>query len=179
MVIISKTVGEGTLCCLILWFATSALFTLTAKATFYRPQRSWGKVMFSQAVCDSVNRGVVYLNACWDTTPPGADTPSPEETDTHTPPPRSRHPPGADTPHSRHPPLGADTPRGADTPPTGSMTPAYGQRAGGTHPTGMHSCLILWFGISALFTQRRQLFLLRSVYTYRLYPSVHHRHHLS
>ena len=42
-------------------------------------------------------------------------------------PPRSRHPPGPDTP-----------PPGAD--PTGKQTPAYGLRAAGTHPTGMHSC---------------------------------------
>ena len=39
-------------------------------------------------------------------------------------------PPGADTPpRSRHPPP--------------KQTPAYGQRAAGTHPTGMHSCLLL------------------------------------
>ena len=46
-------------------------------------------------------------------------------------------------------PLGADTPPGADPPgsrhhqppnPPGKQTPAYGQRAAGTHPTGMHSC---------------------------------------
>ena len=33
-------------------------------------------------------------------------------------------------------------PPGADTPPR-KQTPAYGQRAAGTHPTGMHSCLLL------------------------------------
>ena len=38
------------------------------------------------------------------------------------------HPPREDTPKSRHPP-----------PP-----PAYGQRAAGTHPTGMHSRFIMW-----------------------------------
>ena len=64
---------------------------------------------------------------------------------------RSRHPQGAD-------PLGADTPQeqtlpGADTPPPRADTPGsrhppatvhagrYGQQAGGTHPTGMQSCL--------------------------------------
>ena len=67
--------------------------------------------------------------------PQGADTP------------RSRHPPGADTPRSRPPrsrhPPGADTPQeqtspGADTPPPGETATA----ADGTHPTGMHSCLM-------------------------------------
>ena len=67
---------------------------------YYRPQRSWAKVIFSQA-CEKNSvqgGGVVCLSACWQTAPrsrhpPGADTP-----------PRSRHPPGADPPRSRHPP---------------------------------------------------------------------------
>ena len=65
--------------------------------------------------------------------PPRADTPQeqtlPPEADT----PRSRHPPPtkADTLQSRHP--------REQTPPP-KQTPAYGQRAAGTHPTGMHSC---------------------------------------
>ena len=45
-------------------------------------------------------------------------------------------PPGADTPQE------PDTPPGTKyTPPARKQTPAYGQRAAGTHPTGMHSCL--------------------------------------
>ena len=63
-------------------------------------------------------------------------------------PPRSRHPPGADIPPSRHPPPGSTTPweqtppgsRPPEQTPPGKQTPAYGQRAAGTHPTGMHSC---------------------------------------
>ena len=101
--------------------------------------------------------GGVCLSACWDTHPPGADTPlgadppradtPPEQTppraDTprsrHPPPPRSRHPLA---PRSRHPvPPGVDTPHGADTLPT-EHAGRYGQRAGGTHPTGMQSCSI-------------------------------------
>ena len=75
-------------------------------------------------------------------------------------PPGSRHPPGrrhplrADTPQGADTPLGANTPpplgadpAGADTPlsrpPTTEHAGRYGQRAGGTHPTGMQSCLIL------------------------------------
>ena len=61
-------------------------------------------------------------------TPPGADTPYPKE----------QTPPGADT----HSPEQTPPPR-ADPPPPGKQTAAYGQRASGTHPTGMHSCLLL------------------------------------
>ena len=115
----------------------------------YRPQTKFAKVMFSQAsVCP---QGGVCPIACWDTPPwtrgrhpPGADTPPrcrpPQirppgpEVDTpleQTPPPRSR-PPRAGTP------LGADTP-----PPLGAVYAGrYGQQAGGTHPTGMHTCII-------------------------------------
>ena len=62
----------------------------------------------------SVYRGRVCPIACWDT-PPGT---------------RGRHPPG------RHPParcmLGYT--------PLAQCMLGYGQQAGGTHPTGMHSC---------------------------------------
>ena len=105
--------------------------------------------------CLSVHRGGVCPIACWDTptqdqrqTPPWADTPPGPEADplgqtppsqadapgqtppwVHTPP--GRHP-WADTPPGRHPPC-------ADTPPAQCML-GYDQQAGGTHPTGMHSC---------------------------------------
>ena len=68
-----------------------------------------------------------------------AGIPPPHRADTpprsRHPPPRSRHPPGADTPL---PPPRSWPPR-EQTPP-GKQTPAYGLRAVGTHPTGMHSC---------------------------------------
>ena len=83
----------------------------------------------------------------------GIYPPGPDPLAAHRPweqtPPWSRHPPGADPPRRRHHPPGPDppvsTPLGADTPPDqtptpGKQTPAYGQRAVGTHPTGMHSC---------------------------------------
>ena len=44
-------------------------------------------------------------------------------------------PPGADTPGNRHTP-------GADTPPCTVHAGRYEQQAGGTHPTGMHTCYI-------------------------------------
>ena len=46
---------------------------------------------------------------------------------------------GIYTPPGSRPPR-ADT-HPEQTPPPGKQTPAYGQRAAGTHPTGMHSCL--------------------------------------
>ena len=67
-------------------------------------------------------------------TPPQDQTPSPRTRQTPPPdqadplPPRDQtHPPGS----GRHPP-------------PGKQTAAYGQRAAGTHPTGMHSCFILF-----------------------------------
>ena len=85
----------------------------------------------------------------WSRHPPGADTP-PEQTPLGADTPRSRHPSEQTPPRSRlpweqtppqeqTPPLGADTPRSRHPP--GKQTPAYGQWAAGTHPTGMHSCL--------------------------------------
>ena len=103
----------------------------------YRPQRSWGKVIFSQAcVILFTGGGGVCLSACWDTTlqtsppdhaptpwehrhPPGADTLGAYTPQEQTPP-QSR-PPRADTSHrSRHPP--PPTP-GSRTPPPGQNPP--------------------------------------------------------
>ena len=65
----------------------------------------------------------------------------------HTSPsPGSRHPPQIRHPQSRYPQSRCppeQTPPGADTPPPPEQTEhagRYGQRAGGTHPTGMQSC---------------------------------------
>ena len=77
------------------------------------------KVMFLQVcVCP---RGGVSLSACWDQ----ADPP---------PPGPGRHPPRT----RQTPPIRQIPPDQADPPP--KQTPAYGLRAAGTHPTGMHSC---------------------------------------
>ena len=54
--------------------------------------------------------------------------------------PLNRHPPGQTHPHpGQAPPLSS---AGIHTPPLVDTT-GYGQQAGGTHPTGMHSCFIL------------------------------------
>ena len=98
---------------------------------FYRPQRSWGKVMFLQVsvilftggLSASVHAGI---HPPPEQTPPRADTPL-EQT-----PPEQTSPPGADIPPwSRHPreqtpqeqtPLGTDTPW-EQTPPQEQTTP--------------------------------------------------------
>ena len=95
----------------------------------YRPQRSCGQGNIFTPVCHSVHRGGMSE----------ADHPPPQE---QTPPqvrPPLVRPPRVRPPRVRHPP-GADT-----TLPPPEQTPAYGQRAAGTHPTGMQSCYIwIW-----------------------------------
>ena len=63
---------------------------------------------------------------------PRADTPPPREQT----PPQNRHPPG-----TRHTPREQKPPR-PPPPPGAQFAGRYGQRAGGTHPTGMQSCLV-------------------------------------
>ena len=78
---------------------------------YYRPQRSWDKVIFSEVcVKNSVHRG-------------GAGC-------------LGRHPPRSRHPHRSRPP-------GKQTPPGAVHAARYGQQAGGTHPTGMHTCFHL------------------------------------
>ena len=109
------------------------------------------KVIFLHlSVIHSVHRGGGGLPQCMLGYPPGADTP-----------PRSRPPPPPQeqTPRSRHPPPREQTPlEQTSTPPEQTppprpdisplpekQTPAYGLRAAGTHPTGMHSCSMMLF----------------------------------
>ena len=71
--------------------------------------------------------------------PPGADTiPLTRYT------PRSRPPTGPDIPPwSRHPPDQVHIPLRPGTPPRAEHAGRYGERAGGPHPTGMHSCFLM------------------------------------
>ena len=87
-------------------------------AYFYCPQRSWGKVIFSQAcVILFMGGGSASVHA-------------------GIPPPRSRHPPlGPGTPS---PPWEQAHPQQAP-PPEAEHAGRYSQRTGGTHPTGMQS----------------------------------------
>ena len=67
------------------------------------------KVMFLLQFVILFTGGGVCLSACWDTTPPRADTPQ-EQTPPRADTPREQTPPGADTPLEQIPP-GADTPQ--------------------------------------------------------------------
>ena len=101
---------------------------------YYRPQTKFAKIMFFTPVCQSFClRGGVSASV---------------HAEIHTPQsrhlPGSRHPPGVDTPRSRHPleqttPWSRHPPK--QTPPCTVHAERYGQQAGGTHPTGMHTCL--------------------------------------
>ena len=96
----------------------------------YRPQRSCGKVMFSQAsVILFTGGGGVYAQHALGQTPPLP----------------GRHPPGRH-PLGRHcpgqtPPLGRHVPQGRHPP--ANIPHPTATAAKGTHPTGMHSCISL------------------------------------
>ena len=90
------------------------------------PATKLGQGYVFTGVCDSVHRGGEYLTRY---PPPGARyTPQTRYT-----PPGTRY-----TPQDQvHPPHRPGTPQTRYTPPGPGR---YGLRAGGTHPTGMHSC---------------------------------------
>ena len=115
------------------------------------PATKLGQGYVFTSVCDSVHRGAVCLSACWDTppgsrhplgsdTPPAADPPGGADT----PPWEQTHPLAADTPQQQTPPPGSRHPPGSRPPPA-EHAGRYGQRAGGTHPTGMQSCQVNFF----------------------------------
>ena len=100
----------------------------------YRPQTKFAKVIFLHlSVSYSVHRGE-YLGRCPPRYSP-ADTPlragTPPQAGT---PPRQVHPPGQVHHQQVHP--------------RPQYMLGYGQQAGGTHPTGMHSCFVTKLFIS-------------------------------
>ena len=92
----------------------------------YRPQRSCGKVIFSQvSVSHPVDRGCVYPSMHW-----------------------GRHPP------RRH--LPRQTPRPGQTSPwADTLLEQTATAADGAHPTGMHSCSFILFVYLYIFSHRR------------------------
>ena len=136
----------------------------------YRPQRSCGQGNIFTPVCHSVCRGGGGLPQCMlgchppdQADPPRSDTPLDQTPLGQGRPPLrpGRHPPQdqADTPPrpGRSPRPGRQSPPNPISPPPTQpssqpprdqadppreQTPAYSLRAAGTHPTGMHSCLI-------------------------------------
>ena len=89
---------------------------------FTARKRSLGEGNIFRSVCQEFcpqwGGGEVCLSACWDTLPGPGTSPGPGT------------PPGAGTPRDQ-------APRRAE------HAGRYGQRAGGTHPTGMQSCLLV------------------------------------
>ena len=96
---------------------------------FLPPATKFGQGYIFTGICHSVNRGagglftggVVSQHALRQTLP------------------QSRHPPRAETPPDKTPPR-QDTP-----PPRAEHAARYGQRTGGTHPTGMQTCVHRYF----------------------------------
>ena len=131
------------------WFNKIVHCSLFTKVThFYRPQRSWAKVMFLQASVILSTGGVV---------PDPVGVPGPEGGVPGRHPPGTRytpldqvHPPGLGTPprpgtplrpgppHDQVHPRPGTPPPGLSPPPRTKYTP--GVPPAGTHPTGMHSC---------------------------------------
>ena len=114
---------------------------IARKRYFYRPQRSWGKVMFFH-VSVILFTGGRDLPHCMlgytHTLGPEAGTPLPPRTRGRTPHPQEQTPP---PPGSR--PLPDQAPprsRPPWDPPSAVHAGRYGQQAGGTHPIGMQSC---------------------------------------
>ena len=118
------------------------------KFNFYRPQRSWGKVMFSRACVILFTRGVsasVHAGIpphppeqtpSRGRHPPRADPPGSRLPRADTPweqtPPRGRHPLEQTSPRSRHPQ--AETPPWEQTPPLEQTPPRSRHRPRSRHP---------------------------------------------
>ena len=129
----------------------------------YRQQRSCGQGNVLTGVCLSAGGGGCMLGCQPPPPPPDqADPPvtrqtppgtrqTPPKTRQTPPPGPGRTPPGTrqTPPGTRQTPPSTCTPPGPDRPPPpGKQTPAYGLRAAGTHPTGMHSCFLLYVAFS-------------------------------
>ena len=112
------------------------------------------KVMFLQ-VCVCPRGGGCLpqcMLGCHAPPPPDGGTPRMENPPRtrQTPPQMEEPPPGTrqtppdgeppTPPDQADPPPDGEPPGTRQTPPPGKQTPAYGLRAAGTHPTGMHSC---------------------------------------
>ena len=113
-----------------------------ARHNIYRPQRSWGKVMFLHVSVILFTGGNTWAGPPRQVHPPGRYTPCQVHpvAGTHwagTPP--RQVAPQAGTPPGRHP-LSRYTPRASISWPQCML--GYSQQAGGTHPTGLHSCFV-------------------------------------
>ena len=118
----------------------------TNKLSNYRPQRSWGKVMFLQASVILL-MGVCLPQCMLEYTPIAQDQVHPPRPGT---PPKTRctipqgqaHPPRPGTPPTRYTPQDKVHPLKTRYTPPKQVHPPTTTAAGSTHPTGMHSCCI-------------------------------------
>ena len=105
------------------------------KAYYYRPQRSWGKVMFLHVSVILFIGGSASVHAGIPPPPTTAGTPSGAGT-----------PLGAGTTQEQMPPKEQSpreqTPQEQVPPPCAVHAGRYRQQAGGKHPTGMQSCCL-------------------------------------
>ena len=108
----------------------------------YRPQTKFVKVMFLHMSVILSTEGSRYTPRTRYTPRPG--TPPLDQVNLPrpgTPPSGPGTPPGPGTlPRPGTPPQDQVHPLGPGTPPGAVHAGRYGQQAGGTHPTGMHSC---------------------------------------
>ena len=111
-----------------------------ATSLYYRPQTKFAKVMFLHVSVCPRGRGVHG----------------------QVPPHRPGSPPGPGTPpRPGTPPWTRYTPRLFTHPPRAVHAGRYGQQAGGTHPTGMHSCLVINF----LLNNDRHFIIIQCIYS--------------
>ena len=96
---------------------------------------------------NEVYEGYVFTRVCYSVqgggggVPPDQVHPRDQVPPTGTPPQDQVHPPGTKhTPRDQVHPPGPGTPPGTRYTPRAVHAGIYGQQAGGTHPTGMHSC---------------------------------------
>ena len=88
---------------------TRNVTVLVESRSYYRPQRSWAKVMFLQAsVILSTGGKGVCLSACWDARPPPQEQTLTPPDQAH--PPRDQEPPPPDQAHHHHQPPRPGTP---------------------------------------------------------------------
>ena len=95
---------------------------------------------------DEVVAKVMFLHVCVILFT-GGGSPGRESPPGQGDPPGQGEPPRQGDPSDRENPPGRENPPWDQTPP-GKQTPAYGLRAAGMHPTGMHSCYIVFTYLS-------------------------------
>ena len=114
---------------------------------FYQPQRSWAKLIFLHLSVILLTGGVpgLVLGGVPGLVPGGVPgRPLQDQV-----PPRTGTPPGPGTPPDQVPPRTRYPPRIRYTPtPPDQVPPKYGQRVAGTHPTGMHSCCMIFLHLN-------------------------------